>query len=50
MTVLHGINKYKACPKCGGSNFEVRNYDEIWRDGDVHCVDCGTFVRSYDAG
>lgn len=48
--VLHGINTYKACPECGGTNFEVRNYNETWRDGDVHCVDCGAYVRTYDAG
>jgi hypothetical protein len=40
------------CPKCGAppANQEVRNYDEIWRDGDVYCMKCNTRVRSYDAG
>lgn len=42
----------KNCPKCGldPSQFEVRNYDEMWRDGDVHCTGCGTYIRAYDAG
>lgn len=40
------------CPKCDSppNHHEVRNYDEMWRDGDVHCKDCGTYVRGYDAG
>jgi hypothetical protein len=46
----HGVNTYKKCPKCGGTNFEVRNYDMMWHDGDVWCVDCDVYVRGYDAG
>ncbi len=46
----HGINTYKKCPSCGGTNFEVRNHSLIWHDGDVYCKDCGAYVRSYDAG
>ena len=46
----HIVNDYKACPKCGSKKFEVRNYDMMWHDGDVHCADCGTYVRMYDAG
>lgn len=40
------------CPKCNAApEFqEVRNFDEIWRDGDVHCTKCQTYVRGYDAG
>lgn len=40
------------CPKCdsGPQDHEVRNYDMMWHDGDVYCVKCGTYVRSYDAG
>lgn len=39
------------CPKCGAEpkDQEVRNYDPIWRDGEVFCVKCGTKVRDYDA-
>jgi uncharacterized Zn finger protein (UPF0148 family) len=46
----HVINTYKKCPKCGGSNFEVRNYDLMWHDGEVWCTDCDVYVRGYDAG
>lgn len=46
----HGINTYKKCPKCGGTNFTVRNYDMKWHDGEVWCVDCNVYVRDYDAG
>lgn len=49
-TFGHIINDYKPCPKCGGKNFEVINYDMMWHDGDVYCVDCGAYVRMYDAG
>jgi predicted Zn finger-like uncharacterized protein len=50
VTCAHWINPYKPCPKCGGTRFVVKNYDIIWRDGDVHCADCDTYVRVYDAG
>jgi len=46
----HLINTYKKCPDCGGVNFEVRNHDFMWHDGDIWCVDCNIYVRSYDAG
>ena len=45
-----GINTYKRCPKCDGINFEVRDYDMMWHDGEVWCIDCNVYVRSYDAG
>lgn len=48
--IMHGINTYQKCPKCGGTNFEVRNYDRMWQDGDVYCIDCNVYVRGYDAG
>lgn len=48
--VGHGINLYKKCPQCGGTNFEVRNYDMMWQDGDVYCIPCNFYVRGYDAG
>lgn len=46
----HGINAYKKCPKCNGTNFTVKNYDMMWHDGEVWCVDCNVYVREYDAG
>lgn len=48
--VSHAINNYEKCPQCGGTDFEVRNYDEMWRDGDVYCIPCNVRVRGYDAG
>ena len=44
--------RHVHCPKCGSppSQHEVRNYDEMWRDGDVHCTKCEAYVRDYDAG
>lgn len=43
---------HKHCPKCGSSprRHEIRNYSMMWHDGDIHCIDCGTYVRGYDAG
>lgn len=44
----HLINAYKKCPVCGLTDrFEVRDYDELWHDGEVWCVlaakfSCGT--------
>lgn len=47
---FHGVNPYKKCPQCGGTNFEVRDYDMMWHDGEVWCADCDVYVRRYDAG
>jgi Zn finger protein HypA/HybF involved in hydrogenase expression len=46
------LHLHKHCPKCGShpDRHEIRNYSMMWHDGDIHCVDCGTFVRDYDAG
>lgn len=43
---------HKHCPKCNSSpdRHELRNYNMMWHDGDVHCIDCGTYVRMWDAG
>ena len=43
---------HQHCPKCdaGPEHQEVRNYDMMWHDVDIHCTICDTFVRSYDAG
>jgi ribosomal protein L37AE/L43A len=42
--------KRNTCPKCGSTEMELRNYDMMWHDGDIHCQKCGTYVRGYDAG
>lgn len=46
------LGPHVHCPKCGSApdRHEVRNYSQMWQDGDVHCLDCGTYVRVYDAG
>lgn len=43
---------HKHCPKCSASpeHYEIRNYDMMWHDGDIHCGQCGEFIRSFDAG
>lgn len=38
------------CPKCGGTECHVENYDMTWHDGDVVCNACDTYVRGFDAG
>lgn len=43
------VNNTK-CPKCGSTTFEMRNYDMMWHEGDIHCASCGTFIRDFDAG
>lgn len=37
------------CRKCGApqSEHEVRNFDPVARDGDVHCKKCGEYVRMW---
>lgn len=50
-SIIQGINTYKPCPKCKSVDYLiVRNYDPIWRDGEVWCSECNEYVRSYDAG
>jgi hypothetical protein len=47
------IEKYcRYCPKCGSdpSHHEMRNYSMIWHEGDIFCLKCDSFVRSFDAG
>lgn len=40
-----------GCKKCGFvGTHELRNYDMMWHDGDIHCGRCGAYVRMYDAG
>lgn len=39
-----------ACPNCGSDDLELRDYDMKWHDGEIYCNDCGTHVRTYDAG
>lgn len=40
------------CPRCGAppSEHEVRDYDMVWHDGNVHCTRCGAYVCMYNAG
>ena len=38
------------CPNCGSTDFEMRNYDMAWHEGDIHCARCGRFIRRFDAG
>lgn len=33
-----------------GCYLEVRDYDPIWKDGEVICKTCGKFVCYFDAG
>ena len=39
-----------TCPKCGSTEFELKNYSMMWHEGDIHCAKCGQFIRYYDAG
>jgi len=38
------------CPECGEEKeFVIRNWDERFREGDVHCGKCGAYVRMTNA-
>jgi len=39
-----------SCPDCGSTEFEMRNYSMMWHEGDIHCKNCGRFIRTFDAG
>lgn len=47
---LNPAHADRRCPSCGKDyhHWQVKNYDPIWRTGDVVC-ECGTRVRTYDA-
>lgn len=49
---IETILNHTHCPKCNAppQDHQVRNFDPMWRDGDVFCLKCGTRVRGYDAG
>ena len=38
------------CPRCDGTKFELRNYEEFWRTGNLFCRECGSFVSRYKEG
>ena len=35
---------------CGSEEFIMRNYSQMWHDGDIHCAECNKFQRRFDAG
>jgi len=37
-----------TCKKCGSKDLEMKNFNQIWRDADLYCRDCGAFVRVWD--
>ena len=39
-----------TCPACGSTDFEMRNYERMWHEGDIHCARCGQYIRRFDAG
>lgn len=42
-----GMNR---CPKCASSDLVLTDYDPRFRDGNLVCSKCNTYVRGYDAG
>jgi hypothetical protein len=44
------IGPWCSCPCCGAppARQQVRDYDPMWGDGKVYCLDCGAFVRDWD--
>jgi uncharacterized Zn finger protein (UPF0148 family) len=39
-----------VCPECGSVEFKMLDYSLIWHDGNIHCAQCGKFIRRFDAG
>jgi ribosomal protein S27AE len=39
-----------VCPECGSAEFEMRNYEMSFHEGDIHCAQCGKFIHRFDAG
>lgn len=38
------------CMDCDDSKVEVRNRNPMWGDGDVHCSNCGQYIRMWNSG
>jgi hypothetical protein len=51
---LKAAERKRYCPTCAEvkdpDKLEVRNHNIAWGDGDVHCKDCGAFIRRWEAG
>lgn len=45
--VTYDKEKQKTCKH---KNQTVINHSLMWHDGDVVCVDCGKYIRAFDAG
>lgn len=43
-------NKYEDKCKCKEPKAELRDYSEMWHDGEVWCSECNKFIRDWDAG
>lgn len=41
------LKKQKTCKH---RKTVVADYDTVWRDGNIRCVECGKIIRSFDAG
>jgi hypothetical protein len=41
---------YSSKCLCGSEKFTIKNHSLIWHDGDVHCQQCGMYIRDFDAG
>lgn len=53
LSVRSKDGKATPCPKCGDTDpehREMRNYSMMWHEGDIHCTNCGAFIRLFDAG
>jgi len=44
------VLKDTKCPECGSAAFEMRDYELMWHEGNIHCAECGKFIRRFDAG
>ena len=42
--------KEVPCPKCKSTKTEIRNYNTDFHDGDLHCGECGEYLRMWDNG
>jgi len=52
---VHGEQTYLSadrttCGRCDSRNLEVKYLDNSSDTGEVVCVDCGTYIRSYELG
>ena len=45
-----GVDENGYCGRCHSNKYRVESHSDIWHDGDIVCLECGGYIRMFDAG